>query len=1057
MNQHFVVYKSSAGSGKTTTLVKEFLKLTLKNPGSFRHILAITFTNKAANEMKSKIIESLQDISSGHLDKSNYPEIMEETGLSTGQITLRASQLLSLIIHNYDEFAVSTIDSFVHRIVRTFASDLKLPQGFEVIIDTDDLIPFIVEDIYDKLGHDNAFTEILIRFVMSQVEEEKSYDLTKNLSEFIEKQLREMGQEDTNGLENIPPTEFLQNIQKLRDSVYSTKTAIQKQARKSLEIIADAGLAVNDFYHGKSGVGGYFKRLSEWPSALKDLLPNSYVIKAIEEDVWYSTSKNSDIKIRIDGLAPQLKKSLEAIREKISFYAIRRLVYNNIYEMALIGEIRQLFESFTERTRKVHISEFNKRIHREIAGQPIPFIYERLGRRYRYFLIDEFQDTSVLQWDNLLPLVEESLASGHFNMVVGDAKQAIYRFRSGEVELFTHLPNLYGLENSPENIQREQILVRNYIQKDLKINYRSREEIVRFNNDFFSFAGKNLSGGFGKVYDGVEQQVQVPPTEKKQGGYVAMDFIPSENASDFKEKRLEKIREIVEEVSGKGYPLKEICILTLDNKSAAEIAAHLLQHNIPVISSESMLLTHSAKVRLTVAFMKLITENDNRLFLAEFITNLLWVQEINETFHALYREAIAQTDPLSFVLNKFGLTISAPEILRTHSVYEIAAEVIRNLTNTSTPDLFLQFFLDFIFEKELTYNGSLPAFVQLWEEKKGKESIILPEGMDAVQVMTAHKAKGLKFGVVISDLHAMQNRLTHDQYWENLQLPELGNISSILLNISEKDLAAAGRGEVWEHERAKTDLDFLNKIYVAFTRTVDALYLVGSLLQNRSKDYFSKYLVDFLTEKGLWDDEKLHYEWGDFPKIAENDKPAKEEEIVALFRDFSIPWYEYLDIAPVEEVYWEALGQSAQRTFGKLLHAILSKIKYAEEAEQQIDAYRYAGLLDASETRHIKLLLEKVLSHPGLRRYYSKGTIIKTETELYDTEAEQFLRPDRVVISGNTLTILDYKTGIREEKAEKKYRKQVDGYAAVYARLGYRDIEKKLIYIHEEGVEVVEI
>jgi len=1055
MNQHFVVYKSSAGSGKTTTLVKEYLKLTLKNPGNFRHILAITFTNKAANEMKSKIIESLQDISTGQLSKSNYPEIMQETNLLAEQITHRAGQLLSLIIHNYDEFAVSTIDSFVHRIVRTFASDLKLPQGFEVIIDKDDLIPFIVEDIYDKLGHDNAFTEILIRFVMTQVENEKSYDLTKNLSEFIEKQLQETGQEDAGGLENIPPAEFLQNIQKLRISVHSAKEAIQKQARKSLEIVADAGLTVDDFYHGKKGIAGYFKKLSEWPSALKDLLPNSYVIKAIEEDIWCSASKSIGIKTRIDGIAPLLKESLEAIREKISFYAIRRLVFNNIYEMALIGEIRQLFEGFTERTRKVHISEFNKRIHREIAGQPVPFIYERLGRRYRYFLIDEFQDTSVLQWDNLLPLVEESLAGGHFNMVVGDAKQAIYRFRNGEVEIFTHLPHLYGLEESPENIQREQTLARNYVQKDLKINYRSREEIIRFNNDFFSFSGKSLTGGFGEVYDGVEQQV--PQAKKKKGGYVAIDFIPSENAADFKVKRLDKIRMIVEEVSAKDYPLKDICILTLDNKSAAEIAAHLLQHNIPVVSSGSMLLTHSPKVRLTVAFMKLMTENNNRLFFAEFLTNLLWVQGVGEKFHTLYREAIAQADPLSFVLNKFGLTISAPEILRTHSVYEVAAEVIRSLTNTSTPDIFLQFFLDFIFEKELTYNGSLPAFIQLWEEKKSKESIVLPEGMEAVQVMTAHKAKGLKFGVVIADLHAMQNRLTHEQYWEELRLTELENISSVLLNISEKDLTAAGRGDIYKHERAKTDLDFLNKIYVAFTRTVDALYLTGSLLQNKSKDYFSKYLIDFLSSKSLWNEEKLHYEWGEFPEITEGEKPDKTEEVVALSHDFSTPWYEYIDIAPVEEVYWEAMGQSAQRTFGKLLHAILSKIKYAEEAEQQIDAYHYAGLLDTEETLHIKELIGKVLSHPELSRFYAKGIIIKTETELYDTEAEQFLRPDRVVVTGEMLAIFDYKTGVREVSTEKKYRKQVEGYAAVYSRLGYQNIEKKLIYIHEDEVEVVDI
>ena len=1055
MSKHFVVYKSAAGSGKTTTLVKEYLKLTLKNPGNFRHILAITFTNKAANEMKSKMIESLQEISAGHPDKNNYPEIMLETGLSAEQITHRAGQLLSLIIHNYDEFAVSTIDSFVYQVVRTFASDLKLPQGFEVIIDNEDLVPFIVEDIYDKLGHDNAFTEILIRFVMSQVEDEKSYDLTKNLSDFVLKQLGEDGPENAKGLENLSSADFLLNIKRLRDAVFSAKESIRELARQSLEIITNADLSINDFSYGKTGVAGYFKKLADWPVKEKDLIPKSRVINAVEDDEWYSKSKESSIKTRIDGIAPRLKKNLEAIREKIAFYAIRRLVYNNIYEMALINEIRQLFQGFTERTGKVHISEFNKRIHREIAGQPVPFIYERLGRRYRYFLIDEFQDTSVLQWNNLLPLVEESLANGHFNMVVGDAKQAIYRFRNGEVELFTHLPHLYGLEDTPENALREQALLQNYEQKDLKTNYRSREEIIRFNNEFFDYSGKKLSGGFDEVYADVGQKV--PPGKKKPGGYVSMDLISAENADDFRKKRLDKILEIVEELTGKKYPLKEICILTLNNKSAAEIAAHLLQHNISVVSSESMLLTASPKVRLTVAFMKLLTESSNKLFFSEFLVNLLWIHGASNKFHTLYTEAVTQTNPLDFVLKKFGLTIPSPDVMRAHSVYEIATEVIRNLTNTKAPDIFLQYFLDFIFEKEMTYNGSLPAFVQLWEEKKAKESIVLPEGMDAVQIMTAHKAKGLKFGVVIADLHEMKNWLTRNQYWENIQLPELENISSVLIEISKDNLAAAGRKKVYDHERAKTDLDFLNKIYVAFTRAVDALYLTGSLLQNKSKDYFSEYLIEFIKGKGLWKEETLHYEWGQFPEISKTGDTLEGNETVSLSMDFSTPWYEYMTIAPVEEVYWEALGLSSSRTFGKLLHAILSTIKYAAEAKQQVDAYRYTGVLDELETRHIKQLLKKVFAHPDLSAYYTEGAIIKTETELFDAEKKQFLRPDRIIISADKLTILDYKTGVREVKQEEKYRKQVNGYATVYARLGYQNIEKKLVYIHETGVEVVDV
>jgi len=1054
MSSNFVVYKSSAGSGKTTTLVKEYLKLTLTNPGNFRHILAITFTNKAANEMKSRILESLKEISSGKLSEKNYPEIMQETGLSAEQISRRATQLLSLIIHHYDEFSVSTIDSFVHQIVRTFSSDLKLPQGFEILIDNDDLIPFIVEDIYDKLGRDNAFTQILIQFVMAQVEDEKSYDLTRNLSEFAKKQLGETDTEAIDKLEKLTPSDFLEKIEKLRKNLNAARAEFQKLARESLKIIEDAGLSVNDFFQGKSSVGNYFKKLAERQLPPKDLLPNSYVTRAINEDVWYSASKSSEIKAQIDSIAPLLKENLIAIHKILPRYILRRMVYNNIYEMALIGEIRQLFEAFTNRTRKVHISEFNKRIHKEIAGQPVPFIYERLGRRYRYFLIDEFQDTSVLQWDNLLPLIEESLANGHFNMIVGDAKQAIYRFRHGEVELFTHLPGLYGLEETPENKQREKVLIQNYEQKNLKVNYRSREQIIRFNNDFFRFAGPKLKEDFHTVYKDAEQLV---PDKKKPGGYISMDLIPAENAGDFRKKRLDKILEIVKAVTDTNYPQKDICILTLQNSSAAEIAAHLLQHNIPVITSESLLLTTSPKVRLTVAYMKLLTNSNNKLFFAEFLINLLWVLHKDETFHQLYNEAIENSNPLAFVLEKFGLSIPQAEILRSRSVYETATEIIRHLIKSDVPDPFLQYFLDYIFEKEQAYNGSLPAFLELWEEKKNKQSIVFPEGINAVQVMTVHKAKGLKFGVVITDLHEMNNRLTRNQYWENIQLPELEDISSVLLKISKEDLAAAGREEVYNHERAKTDLDFLNKIYVAFTRAVDGLYLIGSLIQKNSKDIFSKYLTDYLEEKGLWNEEKLHYEWGTFPETEKSIQHSSDESTAVLTRNFSTPWYEFMDIAPVEEIYWEAMGQSSPQTFGKLLHAILSKIKYGEESEQQVEAWHYAGLLDKEETEHIKQLLHKVLTHPELSRYYEKGVIIKTETELYDANDGKLQRPDRVVIKGDKLTILDYKTGARDTKTEEKYRKQVAGYAAIYARMGFRNIEKKLVYIHEKNIEVVTV
>ncbi len=1051
MDKNFVVYRSSAGSGKTTTLVKEYLKLSLKNPENFRHILAITFTNKAANEMKSRILENLTEIVGGHFAENRLLELVSETGLPEEKLVVQARRLLYNITHHYDEFSVSTIDSFVHQIVRTFSTDLKLPQGFEVLIDQDDIVPYIVEDIYDKLGRDKAFTNILLEYVLSQVNDEKSYNLNKNLTEFT---INQLGEADSNAgnPEKLSPAEFLEKIKRLRKNIENLKTSIRKLAKESLEAVKEAGLSPYDFSgKDKGSVGSYLLKVEKWPAKPTDILPKAKVLKAIEEDVWYAKNLEESKKSRIDNLKPVLKDNLETIREKAHRYLFLRLVYNNIYEMALIGEIRKLFSAFTERTRKVHISEFNKRIHNEIAGQPVPFIYERLGRRYKYFLIDEFQDTSVLQWENLLPLIEESLANGHFNMLVGDAKQSIYRFRHGEVELFTHLPRLYGVERTPENQQREQVLEQNFNPRILNINYRSCRQIIDFNNRFFRFAGSTLKGDFQAVYEDVEQ---LPPDPPRPGGKISIDFVPAENADSFRTARLDKILEIVRQLREKAVPFQDICILTLKNDSASDIAAHLLQHHIPVVTSESLLLTTSPAVRLTAAVMKLLTDNKNQLWLGELLSSLLELFQTEDSFYQLFKKAKNQDSPLQYLLEHFGILLPSPEVLRTRSVYEIATEIMRRLPAAEIPDPFMLFFLDFVFEKEPLYYGSLPAFLQLWEEKKSKQNIVFPEGLNSVQIMTVHKAKGLKFNIVIADLHEFKNNLTHKQYWENTEVPELEGISPVLLKITKVNLAAIGREEIYLHEQAKTRLDFLNKIYVAFTRAVNGLYIIGSRI--KTKDYFSELLLEYLKKtEGEENTEKLHYAWGSLPESPETveDTPKAEE----LVKNFSVPWYDYLDIAPVEESYWEALSQDTPRAYGKLVHSLLANIKVEEDIHKQVTAGIVTGLFNREEAAEMETLLKIVVKHPDIQPYFSREAIVKNETELYDTETGTFKRPDRVVITNGKLTILDYKTGERDPKREHRYFRQVEDYASLYRKMGYENIEKKLVYLHEGNVEVVTV
>jgi len=1046
MENKFLVYKSSAGSGKTTTLVKEYLKICLKNPGDFRHVLAITFTNKAANEMKSKIISSLEDFSKGRLNHPLSMEISREIGLTPSQIIFRAENLLSLIIHHYDEFSVSTIDSFVHQIVRTFAADLHLPQSFEVVIDNDDLVPFIREDIYGKLGKDAAFTNILSQFVLSKVEDEQTYNLDAVLTDFIKKQLGEEGFTEANELSAWQAKDFLVLIKKLKDNIGSIKAQIRDFAKASIDLIESQELRVDDFYRKKSGVMAYLERLLEWPAELAKLYPNSYVQKARDENLWYTNITDSSIKTRIDSISASLRDNLLEIDKQLELYAIRVLVYRNIYQVALIREIRALFRAFTEKTGAVHISEFNKRIHEEIAAQPVPFIYERIGRRYKHFLIDEFQDTSVLQWNNLLPLIEESLANGHFNMLVGDAKQAIYRFRNGEVELFTHLPKLFNQEDTIENRVREQALVRNYQEKKLAVNYRSREEIIAFNNAFFDEAAQTLPALFKDIYAG---HVQLVPENKKEGGNVTIDWVEAENAAEYGEVRQEKVLEWVKELAARQYPLQDICVLTRTNRSAADLAAFLLNHGYPVVSPESLKLTVSVEVNMVVAFLKCLLEPDNKLYLLELITHFHKLYGVEEDLHALYSRMLGEPEPLAWFLHHFDISFSSLQVLRTRTPIEIAIEAISRLVRSKEPNIFLQYFLDFVFEKQAVYKGSLSEFLKLWEEKKEGLNIKMSEGLNAIQVMTAHKAKGLKFGVVIAELSNISKKLTRKYFWSEVSMDEMKGLPKALFTMG-KELEYIGMESEYDYESAKTDLDFVNLVYVAFTRAVDALFVVGGLIKGKP-DIFSKLLMNFFGSKGLWKEEERHYTFGGFPAMVDA-STSEGVEAVDLNEQDTAPWYEHLLVSPVDEVYWEAMNSKASRTFGKIIHAILAQVKWPEEMEQRVDAFFYAGVLDDTEAQKLKDLLHKTLSHPEIAPYFEKGLVIKSETELFDKEQGSYLRPDRVVIDGNKLTIIDYKTG----ESKPSHKKQLYTYAAVYARMGYQHIEKKLIYLYPD-IKVVNV
>jgi len=1031
------VYKSSAGSGKTTTLVNEYLKIALKNPHSFRHILAITFTNKAANEMKERVISVLKELSSK--DIKNSPKLFDLIQyLNYDEFTLmdKSKYLLSLILNNYDDFAISTIDSFIHRIIRTFASDVSLPQNFEVVIDKSDLIPQILKGLYGKVGKDITLTNFLVGFVMSEADEENNYDPTSRLIDFIDYQINEDGFFEIKKIDNLSLKQLNKIISALKSEINKLKSNIIEKSNEALNICSDRNLEAEDFYQGNRGIYKYFTNLSEFKISDEKLFPGKNAIKTITEGNWYSSKVDNHKKELIDSITEELGNLFEITKKKLESYLHFRLLFSKIYSLALIHEIRKLFFEFTDKSGKIHISEFNKRISNQISDQPVPFIYERLGRKYRYFLLDEFQDTSILQWQNLLPLIEESLSQGNKNLLVGDAKQAIYRFRNGEVELFANLPELYNREKTNLKIESENTLKRFFNSKSLDTNYRSREQIIEFNNDFFEVVSSNLSQRTKTIYSELKQNF---PSKVKNGGIVSIRFSDYKSES-FEETKLSKIKSIIKEANKKNYGLDQICILCRTKKNASQIFEYLISNKIDVVSNESLLLTNSPGVRLLVAFLKLNQNPNNQIALAEFIDGFIKFSDNSLEFNTEYSELTKfKLENLEPIFLRYNVDTST-KMISAYSVFEMVEFALRSFSSSDTTDIFIQYFLDFVFEN----NIDLDEFLSLWESKKNKIFISMPENIAAVQIMTIHKAKGLDFPIVIVDAENRAPKTTKSEYWEPLNIEGISDLKVGLMPINKK-LNLIGRGDIYEIEEHKSELDFLNLIYVAFTRPKHALYIIG---ETNSKDQFSKYLIDYLDHKRLWEKDKVEYEFGSLPLNSEDSEISNG---LILNKFVSEDWTKLISVAPSENIKSDLISSKSSRAYGKLIHRILASIYYEYDLYTTFANISDSEILSTSEIDIIKDLVSRVIAHPELKRYFQEDLIIKNETEIL-LEDGTTVRPDKVVIDKVKLTIIDYKTG--EEKNEDIL--QIKGYKKVFQNLNYKDIEAKLVYLNDE-IKIIQV
>ena len=806
-----LLYRSSSGAGKTFTLIKNYLKIALVNPNNFSKILAITFTNKAAGEMKLRIIENLTEQCS---TKDNFMislvrKELENEGrkLTSSEINDNGQKLLSNILHNYSDFNVMTIDSFLHKVIRIFTKELDLPLNFDVDMDIDNLIKKISDIILDSASPSSFSGKILKDLSLTNIHRGKSWNIVNEIQKLGGECFKEKNLFYINHLEGKDDEFWQLLIKKYKTKLSEFRNTVNSLAKKALKIFEEFDLTITDFKYGKSGIAGKMEKFS------KAVNPRQFELsKRFMNAEWLSNSAPKHVKQKITEMLNST--DIEILRDEIEDYISRNLkdyitdylIFKNLHLESFLSEFKRHLEIYKKANNILPISDFGSKISQIVEKENVPFIYYRLGEKYRYILIDEFQDTSSLQWKNIFPLVENSVAYGDSNMAVGDGKQAIYRWRSGDVEIMEE-KILYQL---PEFLK----------QCSLTKNYRSRRTIVQFNNNFFA----DIFNSFPKMdFDLIKQlyrmkEVKQEPVDR-ESGYVQLQ---SFDKAGKKQERVETvlanlvadIEEIIKEK--KGYSYSDIAVLTRTNKEGNAVAEELSQNKIPIVSPDSLLLKNAVEVRLIISVLRYLNNDD----LPELTA--LTSQYCELTTRNFGRYVIADKTMLLAILPlEFEKNLS---YLKNSPLYNCIENIIDIFNLNSNNQAFVQGFLEVVFSYSAKFKADMNSFLDWWDSYKDSDkcALIQSGNKDAVTITTIHKAKGLEFPIVFVPfgwkLEPKSSGYAVNMLWvERNSFPYLVDIDKYLKNSDFE--------ETYREEYFKTLLDNLNLLYVAFTRPKERLYI----------------------------------------------------------------------------------------------------------------------------------------------------------------------------------------------------------------------------------------
>lgn len=1029
------IYRASAGAGKTHKLTGEYLKLLFKKPLAYKHILAVTFTNKATDEMKQRILQELYYLSLPDKKSDYLSELMQLYGKEEAWVRGDARRILVALLNDYSSFSVSTIDKFFQTVMRAFARELGKIATYNVELDRDSVLANAIDRMFSELDRpeNDSLLKWLIEYSLDAVDAGDSWNIRKEIFNLAKElfsedfKLKKKGFEE-HGLER---DKILLLKSRERELIVCFEKEVRLLGAEGLECMDRYAISPSDFKGGSRSVFHYFKTLAN-PVYGSGVVPpkDSFIALYDCMDVWYSgkTVPAAVAQAYDGGLNEIIGKVISYFQVHYRRYATARVILENTNALGILDDIYRRVLEYCKEKNIMLLSESTELLNRIIDGSDTPFVYEKLGTRIDNFMLDEFQDTSVLQWRNFYPLLQNSQAMDHDNLIVGDVKQSIYRWRGSDWKI---LNSGLAQEFRPDEITAY----------SLDCNWRSGKNIVEFNNGFFKYCAQVVqdvyrqSGGdatdselIGQVYANFEQSVPVSGKADGHDGYLEVNFI-NEMEDSFETDVLRLLPDRIKDLLENGLNMRDIAVLVRKREQGRNVAQTLVDAGFDVISNDSLFVCSSVAVQKVVNILRELENPDNPAL--KIYRHFSQAGEV--------QGGGSGVDNLQSGTNSVRLMEEAdlPEHLAGMSLYQMCEEIIRCYLNSEEKEdlAFLQAFLDSVLEYTNREGTNLSGFLKWWDDCGQIRTISAPEDQNAITVITIHKSKGLGFKCVIIPFFKEKLDHTGGRLWCTMyDEPPV----PVVYNSALVDTAFSGD---YYHEKLYTFVDNLNTAYVAFTRPKDELIIYAQAPKMKKDGTFSVTSVsDVLYMYYNQPVERITI--GELSVSAKNVSATGKEILTAVFTD------PLDDSRTKTSLNSGSINEGASiREYGIAMHYVFSLITtQADIAGAAAKAFA-DGVCECSADELVTMVMN-ALSSVEQYGWFGGDYMVLNECDIIKPDGN-VARPDRVLIKDGCAIVVDYKFGelSGEDASGRKYVRQVREYMELLAQIGYTDVKGYVWYI----------